>query len=83
MTTTLSDKATSSGRSEESRIIDTPSSASFSIVSWISFFALTSTPRVGSSRISTFGFVESHLASNVFCWLPPDKFDVSIPGSGG
>ena len=28
-------------------------------------------PRVGSSRISSFGLVASHLASTTFCWLPP------------
>jgi len=32
-----------------------------------------SIPRVGSSKISTFGAIISHLASTTFCWLPPDK----------
>ena len=32
-------------------------------------------PRVGSSRISTFGFVSSHLLMTTFCWLPPESDD--------
>ena len=30
-------------------------------------------PRVGSSMISTFGSVASHLPSTTFCWLPPES----------
>src|SRR6478609_4011780 len=32
-------------------------------------------PRVGSSRISRSGSVNSHLASTTFCWLPPESLD--------
>ena len=35
--------------------------------------APTSMPRVGSSKMITFGFIASHLASTTFCWLPPDS----------
>ena len=40
---------------------------------WTSALVPTSMPRVGSSTISSFGFVASHLASTTFCWLPPDS----------
>ena len=40
---------------------------------WISALAPTSTPRVGSSRISTRQRAASHFASTIFCWLPPDS----------
>src|SRR3984957_6633485 len=30
-------------------------------------------PRVGSSKITTFGVIDSHFASTTFCWLPPDR----------
>src|SRR5207302_963340 len=60
-----------SGRSEEITSIPSPCCARPSISLWISPFAPTSTPRVGSSRISTFGSVASHFASTTFCWLPP------------
>ena len=30
-------------------------------------------PRVGSSRISTSGWVSIHFASTTFCWLPPER----------
>ena len=41
--------------------------------SWIAAFAPTSTPRVGSSAISTLGEPISHFANSVFCWFPPDR----------
>ena len=41
------------------------------IISWISNFAPTSTPLVGSSSSSTRGLVAIHLATTTFCWLPP------------
>ena len=31
-------------------------------------------PRVGSSKIRTFGSSASHLARTTFCWLPPERF---------
>ena len=34
-------------------------------------------PRVGSSRIRTFGAGISHFANSTFCWLPPDRVLVS------
>ena len=30
-------------------------------------------PRVGSSRMTTFGFVDSARAMTTFCWLPPER----------
>ena len=50
-----------------------PRGASPSISAWISAFAPTSTPRVGSSSSSTSGSRASALASTTFCWLPPDS----------
>ena len=41
--------------------------------SWIAAFAPTSTPRVGSSAISTLGEPHSHFAKSAFCWFPPDR----------
>ena len=35
--------------------------------SYISAFAATSIPRVGSSKINTRGFIDSHFASTSFC----------------
>ena len=43
------------------------------IIAWISAFAPTSMPCVGSSRISTAGLVDNHRASATFCWLPPES----------
>lgn len=31
-------------------------------------------PRVGSSKISTFGLASIHFARTTFCWLPPLRF---------
>ena len=36
-------------------------------------FAPTSTPRVGSSSISSRGSVSSHFPSRTFCWFPPES----------
>ncbi len=41
--------------------------------SWTAAFEPMSMPLVGSSRITTFGFVASHLAITTFCWLPPES----------
>ena len=41
-------------------------------------FGATSMPRVGSSRISSFGSAFSHLLSMTFCWLPPDSLATSV-----
>ena len=35
-------------------------------------------PRVGSSKITTFGAIDSHFASTTFCWLPPDRVPTSV-----
>ena len=40
---------------------------------WISALAPTSTPRVGSSTISSLGLLASHLPTTTFCWLPPES----------
>lgn len=38
---------------------------------WISAFAPTSMPRVGSSRMISRGLPASHLPITTFCWFPP------------
>ena len=48
---------------------------------WISALAPTSMPRVGSSRISSFGFIASQRASSTFCWLPPESSRIVWSGS--
>ena len=55
------------GSSDEIIRIASPCSASSWISAWISAFAPTSTPCVGSSRISTRGSVASQRASATFC----------------
>ena len=49
----------------------------------ISCLAPTSMPRVGSSRISSFGSVASQRASSTFCWLPPESSPIGCSGAGG
>ena len=39
-------------------------------------------PRVGSSRMSTFGLAASQRASTTFCWLPPDSLPTSWSSDG-
>src|SRR3954449_8453489 len=39
-----------------------------------------STPRVGSSRISTFGPISSQRESSTFCWLPPERLPTLTSG---
>ena len=72
-TTTRELPSTSSSSSDE--IISTPSPvpASSLISAWISALAPMSMPRVGSSRMSSAGFMHSQRASSTFCWLPPDS----------
>ena len=48
-----------------------PRSASSRMMWWISVRAPTSTPREGSSRMSTLVSRPSHLPMTTFCWLPP------------
>ena len=50
-----------------------PAAASSSMSAWISAFAPTSTPRVGSSRIRIGHRAASHFVSTIFCWLPPES----------
>ena len=63
----------SSGSSDEIRMIASPCAASSAIIAWTSALVWTSTPWVGSSRISSRGSAASHLASTTFCWLPPES----------
>ena len=39
-------------------------------------------PRVGSSKIMTFGFMASHLPSTTFCWLPPERWPARVVTCG-
>ena len=41
-------------------------------------FAPTSMPRVGSSRSRTSGCVSSQRPRMTFCWLPPERFLMSV-----
>ena len=45
---------------------------------YISTFAPTSMPRVGSLRIISLGSVFSPLATTTFCWLPPESESTSV-----
>ncbi|MNL06784.1 hypothetical protein D3C87_1274320 [compost metagenome] len=78
-TSTRSLTPMSSGNSEDMTITPTPSRASSLIWRWISAFAPTSTPRVGSSRKTTCGSTDSIFASATFCWLPPLKVETASP----
>ena len=63
----LSAIAIDKGISEEIMTIARPASAKSHIRLWISDLEPTSTPWVGSSRISMVGRMASHLASATFC----------------
>ena len=82
MTSTRSLIASTSGRSDEIRMIAIPEEASSSTIWWTSAFAPTSIPRVGSSRISTLGWAFSHFASIIFCWLPPERCSTGVSSDG-
>ena len=82
ITRTRSLIASTSGRSDEIRMMATPARASSPISSCTSALAPTSMPRVGSSRISTVGCTSSHLASITFCWLPPDRLPTGVASVG-
>ena len=60
-----------SGSSEEIIRIARPWPASSESSRCTSALVPTSMPRVGSSMISSWGSVASHLAMTTFCWLPP------------
>ena len=62
-----------SGSSDEIIRIASPCAASSPISRWISAFAPTSTPCVGSSRMRTAGSAASQRARATFCWLPPER----------
>ena len=72
-----------SGSSDEIISTARPRSASSCMSAWISDFEPTSTPCVGSSRMSTFGEIASHRASATFCWLPPDSDSTSDATDAG
>ena len=69
--------ARTSGSSLEIRTIPSPEAARSEMMRWTSTFAPMSTPRVGSSRMSTRGSVASHFAMTTFCWFPPDSASIS------
>ena len=83
ITTTRSLIASTSCRSDEIIRIATPWPARRSISRCMSALAPTSTPCVGSSRISTRGLVSSQRASATFCWLPPDSDETLASIDGG
>ena len=66
-----------SGRSLE--IIKMPPffATNSSIRLWISSFAPTSTPTVGSSKIKNSDSVTIALPITTFCWLPPERLPTS------
>ena len=55
-----------------------PRPASSLMSRWISALAPTSTPWVGSSRISSAGFAASQRASATFCWFPPERLPTRV-----
>ena len=71
-----------SGSSEEIIRIAAPCPASSLISPWISDFAPTSMPWVGSSRMRTDGPVTSHLLRATFCWLPPESVATGTKTAG-
>ena len=74
--------STISSSSEEIIRTPRPWSASSRISAWISALAPTSMPRVGSSRIRSFGSMQSQRASSTFCWLPPESSRIFCSGLG-
>src|SRR3954471_10292746 len=82
-TRTRSARPSTSGTSLETRRTPTPESASRRTTAYSSERAPTSTPRVGSSSISTLVEPSSQRASTTFCWLPPDRVRTSLPASAG
>jgi len=63
-------------------MIALPSWASMDMRRWISDFAPTSMPRVGSSIIKTSGTVSNQREISAFCWLPPERFLISWLNDG-
>src|ERR1044072_31739 len=60
-----------------------PSSERETTSFWISVLAPMSMPRVGSSRISSFGWGVSQRARRTFCWFPPLHWPTPAPRGGG
>ena len=81
-TTILSEPSTTSSSSDEIRITAMPWAARSLISAWISAFAPTSMPRVGSSRSRTRGSRQRTRARRTFCWLPPESSLTRWSGSG-
>src|SRR3954452_1156802 len=79
MTSTRSAMPRTSGSSLEIISTARPWAASSDMSRWTSAFVPTSMPRVGSSMISTFGDVASHLPRTTFCWLPPERTPTGSP----
>ena len=65
-----------SGISDETTMIVLPCFAMLIISSYISYFAPTSIPLVGSSIINTCGSLSSHFPKITFCWFPPERFEI-------
>ena len=80
MVTIRSDTASTSGNSDEIIMMAMPRAASCTRIWCTSALAPTSTPRVGSSTISTFGSRASQRARMTFCWLPPDRPSIACSG---
>ena len=78
MTSTRSQRSGSSSGSEDMTRTAMPRAASVRISRWISTRAPTSTPRVGSSRMRTFGCDASHRPMTTFCWLPPLSWPTGV-----
>src|SRR6202008_2813443 len=62
-----------SSSSEDTSSTPQPLLARSTIKFIISLLALTSSPRVGSSRIKSRGFAASQPPNTIFCWLPQLK----------
>ena len=69
-----------SGSSLEMTMIPDPSRGELVDDSIDLDFAPMSTPRVGSSRMSTPGRRPSQRQSRTFCWLPPDRLPTVTSG---
>jgi len=62
---------------------ESPAAESSATLRWMSAFAPTSMPRVGSSRMSSSGAVANQRARSTFCWLPPDRVLTTESGFAG
>ena len=67
-----------SGSSDEIIRMASPRPASSLMSRWISALAPTSTPWVGSSRMSSAGLAASQRASATFCWFPPERLPTGV-----